>query len=65
MKFGIDKTQFNGIKIGKDGISKEGKTIENFRLTEPRPKDISYAYCIILGSGKGTLQPRAPATPGC
>ena len=45
LKFGIDKTQFNGIKIGKDGISKEGKTIENFRLTEPRPKDISYAYC--------------------
>ena len=45
LKFGIDKTQFSGIKIGKDGITKEGKTIENFRLTEPRPKDISYAYC--------------------
>ena len=45
LNLGIDKTQFSGIKIGKDGITKEGKTIDNFKLTEPKSKDITYAYC--------------------
>lgn len=45
MRLGIDKTQFSGIKIGKDGITNEGKTIDNFKLTEPKSKDITYAYC--------------------
>ena len=45
LNLGIDKTQFNGIKIGKDGISSDGKIIENCDLTEPKPKDITYAYC--------------------
>ena len=45
LRLGIDKTQFSGIKIGKDGITNEGKTIDNFKLTEPKSKDITYAYC--------------------
>ena len=45
LKFGVDKTQFSGIKIGKDGIGSDGKIIKNCDLTEPKPKDVIYAYC--------------------
>ncbi|SUZ94295.1 uncharacterized protein METZ01_LOCUS47149 [marine metagenome] len=45
LKFKIDKTQFNGIKMGKNGILPNGDIIENSILTEPKPNDISYAYC--------------------
>ena len=45
IKLGIDKTQFSGIKIGKDGVTSEGKIIKNFELTEKKPGDITYAYC--------------------
>ena len=29
LKLGIDKTQFSGIKIGKDGVDSDGKIIKN------------------------------------
>ena len=45
LKLKIDKTQFNGIKMGKDGVLPNGEIIRNDKLTEPKPNDISYAYC--------------------
>jgi len=45
LKLKIDKTQFNGIKMGKDGILPNGDIIKNSKLTEPKPNDITYAYC--------------------
>ena len=43
--YGIDKTQFSGIKQGKDGISSDGNLVINSLLTEPKEKNKSYAYC--------------------
>ena len=43
--YGIDKTQFAGIKLGKDGIKTDGSIIENIKLVEPLNPDITYAYC--------------------
>lgn len=43
--YGIDKTQFAGIKLGKDGIKTDGSVIENIKLVEPLNPDITYAYC--------------------
>ena len=45
LKLKIDRTQFNGIKMGKDGVLPNGDIIQNSKLTEPKPNDISYAYC--------------------
>ena len=45
LSFGIDKTQFAGIKLGKDGIGDEGSIIENIKLVEPLKPDLTYAYC--------------------
>ena len=45
LSFGIDKTQFAGIKVGKDGISGDGSIIENIKLVEPLKPDLTYAYC--------------------
>lgn len=43
--YGIDKTQFAGIKLGKDGIKTDGSIIENIKLVEPLNPDITYAFC--------------------
>ena len=43
--YGIDKTQFAGIKLGKDGIKTDGSIIENIKLVEPLNPDLTYAYC--------------------
>ena len=45
LSFGIDKTQFAGIKLGKDGILDDGSVIENIKLVEPLKPDLTYAYC--------------------
>ena len=45
LSFGIDKTQFAGIKLGKDGIGGDGSIIENIKLVEPLKPDLTYAYC--------------------
>ena len=45
LSFGIDKTQFAGIKLGKDGILDDGSIIENIKLVEPLKPDLTYAYC--------------------
>lgn len=43
--FGIDKSQFNNIKKGMDGLDKNGNTIPNKKLTfDPDPPK-SYAFC--------------------
>lgn len=44
-KFGIDKSEFRNIKNGKDGTSKEGKSIPNVLLTSAPPKPKRYAFC--------------------
>ena len=43
--FGIDKTQFAGIKFGKDGVTENGEIIKNIKLVEPLSPDIVYAFC--------------------
>ncbi len=43
--YGIDKTQFAGIKLGKDGIKTDGSIIKNIKLVEPLNPDLTYAYC--------------------
>ncbi|WP_350289064.1 ribonuclease Z [uncultured Croceitalea sp.] len=45
VKFGIDKSEFANIKNGKDGTSKEGKSIPNSELTIDPPKPKRYAFC--------------------
>ncbi|MEO2053041.1 MAG: ribonuclease Z [Allomuricauda sp.] len=43
--FGIDRSQFNNIKKGMDGLDKNGNTIPNKKLTfDPDPPK-SYAFC--------------------
>lgn len=44
-RFGIDKSQFNNIKSGRDGLTTDGKTISNGQLTFDPPKTKTYAYC--------------------
>ncbi|GMN11842.1 ribonuclease Z [Croceitalea sp. MTPC9] len=44
-KHKIDKSQFNSIKKGKDGTSKDGDLIPNKALTFDPPKPKSYAFC--------------------
>ena len=43
--YGIDKTQFAGIKLGKDGIKTDGSIIKKIKLVEPLNPDLTYAYC--------------------
>lgn len=44
-KYGIDRSQFNNIKNGKDAVLEDGKTIANGLLTFDPPKTKTYAYC--------------------
>ncbi|MFD2099184.1 ribonuclease Z [Flagellimonas iocasae] len=44
-KYGIDKSQFNKIKGGADGVSKNGEVVPNKKITSPPPKPKSYAFC--------------------
>lgn len=44
-KYGIDKSQFNNIKKGKDVILENGDRIANEILTLDPPKPKSYAFC--------------------
>lgn len=41
----IPQYQFNNIKMGADGVTPEGETIPNNRLTKPADPARSYAYC--------------------
>nr|WP_242528076.1 ribonuclease Z [Muricauda sp. CAU 1633] len=44
-KYRIDKSQFNNIKNGADGVSENGELIPNKQITLPPPKPKSYAFC--------------------
>ncbi|WP_420322154.1 ribonuclease Z [Flagellimonas sp.] len=44
-KFKIDRSQFNNIKNGADGVQENGTIIRNTRLTLDPPKVKSYAFC--------------------
>jgi len=44
-EYNIDKTQFSGIKLGKDGVTDNGQIINNSELVEPKIPEIKYAYC--------------------
>jgi len=44
-KLKVPFTHFNDIKMGKDYVTPEGKTIRNEELTFPSTQPISYAYC--------------------
>lgn len=43
--YGIDKSQYNRIKNGADGLSNQGTTIPNAALTTNPPPSKSYAFC--------------------
>ncbi len=44
-KYGIDKSQFNNIKNGKDIILDDGRQVSNKEITLEPPKAKSYAFC--------------------
>lgn len=44
-KFDIDRSQYNAIKEGEDGIRKNGARVSNSRLTHNPPRPKSYAFC--------------------
>ncbi|NVN19906.1 ribonuclease Z [Muricauda sp. HICW] len=44
-KFGVDRSQFNNIKKGVDGVDDVGRTIPNKKLTLAPPAPKSYAFC--------------------
>ncbi|THV58707.1 ribonuclease Z [Flagellimonas alvinocaridis] len=44
-KMGVDRSQFNNIKKGMDGVSPKGESIANAKLTLDPPKPKSYAFC--------------------
>lgn len=44
-QYGIDKSQFNNIKNGRDMILDDGKLVENKKLTFDPPPPKSYAFC--------------------
>lgn len=44
-RLGVDRSQFNNIKNGSDGVSNSGETIPNVKLTSDPPKPKSYAFC--------------------
>lgn len=43
--YGIDKSQYNLIKNGADGLSSQGTTVSNAVLTTDPPAHKSYAFC--------------------
>ena len=47
LSFGIDKTQFAGIKLGKDGILDDESIIENIKLVEPLKPDLLMLIVVI------------------
>jgi len=44
-QYGIDKSQFNNIKNGRDMFLDDGKLVENRKLTFDPPPPKSYAFC--------------------
>lgn len=44
-QYGIDKSQFNNIKNGRDMLLDDGKLVENKKLTFDPPQPKSYAFC--------------------
>ncbi|MEM7486256.1 MAG: ribonuclease Z [Bacteroidota bacterium] len=44
-KYKVDKSQFNNIKNGKNGVSKDGTEVLNKELTLEPPSPKSYAFC--------------------
>lgn len=44
-QYGIDKSQFNNIKNGKDGVDESGKIVSNKKLTLDPPEPQSYVFC--------------------
>jgi len=44
-KYKIDKSQFNNIKNGADGLTGDGTVVPNKKLTTDPPKPKSYAFC--------------------
>ena len=44
-KYGIDKSQYNNIKKGKDVVLDDGSLVENKNLTFDPPPSKSYAFC--------------------
>lgn len=44
-RYGVDRSQFNNIKKGADGITKNGDVISNKKLTHDPPEPKSYAFC--------------------
>ena len=44
-KYGIDRSQFNKIKAGENGVTAEGTVVSNQKLTFDPPKTKSYAFC--------------------
>ena len=44
-RYGIDRSQFNNIKKGKDGMDEKGNVVPNAKLTLDPPQPKSYAFC--------------------
>ncbi len=44
-QYEIDRSQYNNIKNGANGVSKNGREIDNQNLTHDPPKPKSYAFC--------------------
>ncbi|MFN3136415.1 MAG: ribonuclease Z [Allomuricauda sp.] len=44
-KYGVDRSQFNNIKNGADGVDASGRTVPNRKLTLDPPEPKSYAFC--------------------
>lgn len=44
-KLGVDRSQFNNIKNGADGVDKSGQKVPNKKLTLDPPEPKSYAFC--------------------
>ncbi|UOY05682.1 ribonuclease Z [Muricauda sp. SCSIO 64092] len=44
-QYGIDKSQFNNIKNGRDMVLEDGRLVENKKLTFDPPPPKSYAFC--------------------
>ena len=44
-KYHIDRSQFNNIKNGADGVQENGEVVDNAHLTQDPPKPKSYAFC--------------------
>lgn len=44
-KFGVDRSQFQNVKNGKDVVLENGQLVSNKLLTLDPPKPLTYAYC--------------------